>query len=84
MSDGAIDEAAQAEATKARSGIAALLTGYTIWGLLPLYLRALHGIPAPLIIAYRLVLCCVVVLVWLGVRRELSSVRAALSDARTR
>lgn len=72
------------DSTAARSGMSALLMGYTIWGLLPLYLRALHGLSALLIIAYRLVLACVLVLIWLRLRGELEGVRAALREPRTR
>jgi chloramphenicol-sensitive protein RarD len=47
-------------------------------------LHALQGLSAPLIIAYRLVLCCVFVMVWLRLRGELASVRAALIEPKTR
>jgi len=55
----------------------ALFGAYGIWGVLPLYFRALHGVAPPLIIAYRLVLSCALVLAWLAGRRELAAVRAA-------
>lgn len=72
------------KAVEARRGVAALLACAAIWGALPIYLHALRGLSAPLIIAYRLVLCCVFVLVWLRLRGELGTVRAALRDPGTR
>lgn len=71
-------------ARSGQAGIAALLTGYTIWGLFPLYFRALHGISATLIIAYRLVLACALVLSWLRLRGELRGVWDALRAPPTR
>jgi chloramphenicol-sensitive protein RarD len=71
-------------ADDARQGAVALLAGYTLWGFLPIYLHALTFLPAPLIIAYRIVLCCGFVLLWLRVRGELGSVRAALVDPAVR
>jgi chloramphenicol-sensitive protein RarD len=65
-------------------GLLALLGAFTIWGLLPLYLRALTAVPAGQIMAYRLVLCCVVVLAALAARGELAEVRAALRSRDTR
>jgi chloramphenicol-sensitive protein RarD len=61
-----------------------LLAGYTLWGVFPIYFRALQAVSPALIIAYRLVLCCVFVLVWLRIRGELSSVRDALTDRSSR
>jgi chloramphenicol-sensitive protein RarD len=75
---------ADPRAEDARRGVASLLAGAVLWGVLPIYLRALDGVPAPLIIAYRLVLCCVFVLAWLRLRRELHTVHAALSVPATR
>lgn len=60
-------------------GLPALLGAYTLWGVLPVYFRALHSVPPPLIIAYRLVLCCVLVLAWLAARGEIHAVRAAIA-----
>jgi len=74
----------ESKARDMRSGVAALLGCAAIWGALPIYLDALRGLSATLIIAYRLVLCCVFVVVWLRVRGELPHVRAALRDRSTR
>jgi chloramphenicol-sensitive protein RarD len=65
-------------------GLAATIAAFLIWGLLPLYLRLLHGVPALQIMAHRLVWCCVSVLLWLAARGELPRVRAALATPATR
>ncbi len=65
-------------------GLLALLGAFTIWGLLPLYLRALASVPALQILTYRAVLCCVVVLGFLALRGELGQVRQALANGATR
>jgi chloramphenicol-sensitive protein RarD len=70
----------RAEATDVRRGLAALVTAFVIWGLLPLYLRPLRGVPPTQIMAHRLVWCCVFVLGFLASRRELGRVRDALAD----
>ena len=72
------------KAVDVQRGVAALLGCAAIWGALPIYLHALQGLSATLIIAYRLVLCCVFVVAWLRVRGELATVRAALADRSTR
>jgi chloramphenicol-sensitive protein RarD len=63
----------------ARSGVFALFGAFAIWGLLPLYLHALREIAPLQIMAYRLVLCCAVVLTWLRLRGELRQVTSALA-----
>jgi chloramphenicol-sensitive protein RarD len=65
-------------------GLAALVGAFAIWGVLPLYLRLLRALPAPQIAAHRLVFCCVFVLGYLALRRDLAPVRAALIDRRIR
>ena len=61
-------------------GLAATIAAFLIWGLLPLYLHQLHAVPPVQIMAQRLVWCCVFVLAWLALRRELHHVRAALAN----
>jgi chloramphenicol-sensitive protein RarD len=65
-------------------GLAALFGAFGIWGLLPLYLRGLRGVPPTQIMAHRLVWCCAVVLAWLAVRGELGGVGRALRDGASR
>ncbi|MBB4613241.1 EamA family transporter RarD [Novosphingobium taihuense] len=65
-----------------RRGLAAALIAYVIWGLLPLYFKALHGVPPLELVGWRVVftvpVCCVIV--W--ARRQWPDVRAALADRR--
>lgn len=76
----------KARETPARSGggLAAAVTAFTIWGVLPLYLRPLTHLPATEIMAHRIVWCCLLALAWLAARRELGAVRAALANRGTR
>ena len=68
----------------AGSGLLAAIGAFTIWGVLPLYLKPLGSIPALEIMAHRIVWCCVLVFAWLAVRGELGAVRAALANPGTR
>jgi chloramphenicol-sensitive protein RarD len=67
-----------------RRGLWALVSAFTIWGLLPLYLRPLGAVPAEQIMAHRSLWCCVCVLGWLAIAGELGQVWRALGDASTR
>jgi chloramphenicol-sensitive protein RarD len=69
---------------EARRGLFALITAFTIWGILPLYLRPLHMIAPAQIMSHRLVWCCVFVLGWLRLRGSLAAVGAALTHRGTR
>lgn len=68
----------------AGSGLAAAVTAFAIWGLLPLYLKALASVPPLQIMSHRIVWCCVAAFAWLALRGELGAVRAALADPGTR
>jgi len=68
----------------AGSGLVAALGAFLIWGLFPLYLKPLSGVPAMQILAHRIVWCCLLVFAWLAWRGELASVRRALADPGTR
>jgi chloramphenicol-sensitive protein RarD len=65
-------------------GLAAAAGAFFIWGLMPLYLRALESVPVLELTAHRLVWGCIVAVLWLGARGELGAIRAALSDPNTR
>lgn len=56
----------------------AAISAFLIWGLLPLYLKQVADVPVLQVTAHRLVWGCIVALVWLAIRRELSGVRDAL------
>jgi chloramphenicol-sensitive protein RarD len=65
-------------------GVLALLGAFSIWGVLPLYLRELSRVSALDVVMYRLVFCCVFVLGWLGLRGQLGQVKSALARPATR
>ncbi|MFO1394540.1 MAG: EamA family transporter RarD [Steroidobacteraceae bacterium] len=71
---------ADADATRptGSSGLAAAVTAFAMWGVFPLYLKPLSGVPALQVMSHRIVWCCVVVFGWLAARNELSAVGAAL------
>jgi chloramphenicol-sensitive protein RarD len=75
---------AAAQHAEGRSGLAAAIAAFLMWGLLPLYLKPLSGVPTLQVMSHRIVWCCVLVLAWLAVRGELGSVRAALADPQSR
>jgi chloramphenicol-sensitive protein RarD len=65
---------------EATQGLSALACAFTIWGVLPLFIRVLRPVPALQITAHRMVFCCVFVLIFLRARGALSEVRAALIE----
>jgi chloramphenicol-sensitive protein RarD len=65
-------------------GLAAAASAFFIWGLLPLYLKALQGVPIVQITAHRLVWGCLFAFLWLQLRGEVGQVRTALRDPTTR
>jgi chloramphenicol-sensitive protein RarD len=65
-------------------GLAAAATAFFIWGLLPLYLKALQAVPIVQITAHRLVWGCLFAFLWLQLRGEVGQVLAALRDPNTR
>lgn len=66
------------------SGLAAACSAFLIWGLLPLYLKALQSVPVLQITAHRLVWGFVFAFGWLALRGETGRMRAALADPATR
>jgi len=62
-----------------RSGLAAAICAFLMWGLFPLYVRGIASVPPPQIIAHRIVWCSVFVLAWLAIRRELAAFGAAFA-----
>jgi chloramphenicol-sensitive protein RarD len=65
-------------------GLAAAATAFLIWGLLPLYLKALQSVPVLQVTAHRLVWGCAFAFAWLTLRKELGQVRSALRNPITR
>jgi len=68
--------------TSYRQGFIAAVAAFTMWGVLPLYLKPLHDINAITIIAHRLTWGFVCVIAWLALRGQLSGVLAALRQPR--
>lgn len=70
------------ESSTFRKGLAAALIAYVIWGLLPLYFKALHAVPPLELVGWRVVftvpVCCVIV--W--ARRQWPDVRVAIGNRR--
>jgi chloramphenicol-sensitive protein RarD len=69
---------------RAGAGLMAAIAAFTIWGVLPLYLKPLGALPALEIMAHRIVWSCVLVFAWLGMRGEIGAVRTALANPGTR
>lgn len=72
---------AAASATHASArGLAAAAAAFTIWGLLPVYLKPLHEVAAIQVIAHRVAWSCVFILGWMLARGELRELRATLTN----
>lgn len=65
-------------------GLAAAATAFLIWGLLPLYLKALQTVPVLQVTAHRLVWGFIFGFAWLALRREVGQLTAALGEPSTR
>src|SRR5207237_67349 len=63
-------------------GLAAATAAFSIWGLFPVYLHPLSGVPALQVIAHRVSWACVVLFGWLLLRGELATVSATLTNGR--
>ena len=64
----------------ASNGLVPTAAAFAIWGLFPLYFYPLRQVSAVQIIAHRLLWSCLFVLVWIALRRELSTLRATLAN----
>jgi chloramphenicol-sensitive protein RarD len=72
-----------AQASTARSGLAAGLTAYALWGVLPIYFKLLSGVPAAAIVAHRILWSLVVLALLAVATRGQSAIRAAIADRPT-
>ena len=77
---GAPDAASQKSA--ARTGLLAALTAYTLWGMFPLYLKALSSVPAVEILAHRILWSAPFGALILTARHQWKDVFAALRSPR--
>jgi len=60
-------------------GLAAATAAFTIWGLFPLYLHPLRGVPALQVIAHRITWSCLFLLAWMLLRGELGRLSVTLT-----
>jgi len=68
----------------AGAGLSAAIGAFTIWGVLPLYMKPLHDLSALEIMAHRIVWSCLLVFAWLAWRGDVGAVRTALANPGTR
>lgn len=61
-------------------GIWSALGAYICWGLFPIYWKFLSATPAPILLCHRVVWSCVVLLMVLGLTRQLHDLRRALTQ----
>lgn len=78
------DTTQAAQRPSAGTGLAAAIGAFVLWGVFPLYLKPLSGVPALQVTAHRIVWCVLLVYAWLALRGELGAVRRALADPGTR
>lgn len=65
-----------------RRGLATALGAYLMWGLLPLYFKALHAVPPLELVGWRVLFTLPVCLVIVHFRKLWAEVRAVLADGR--
>src|SRR3981081_3103871 len=63
-------------------GLAAATAAFSIWGLFPVYLHPLSGVPALQVIAHRVTWGCLFIFGWLLLRGELGRLSAPLTNTR--
>lgn len=63
-------------------GLAAATAAFSIWGLFPVYLHPLSGVPALQLIAHRVTWGCLFILGWMLLRGELAGLSATLTNSR--
>lgn len=67
---------------ESRAGIVFALAAYTLWGLLPIYWKALHGIPLGEVLAHRVLWSAATILLLLAALRRLPDLLLILRDRR--
>lgn len=70
----------QRKASPTRTGLVSAAAAFAIWGVFPLYFHPLNEVSAVQVIAHRVVWSCLTVFVWIALRGELTTIRAALAD----
>jgi chloramphenicol-sensitive protein RarD len=66
-----------------RAGIAYAVAAYGLWGVFPVYFKAVRTVPAFEVLAHRIIWSAAVLFLLLVLRREMGSVLAAIRDRRT-
>src|SRR5690606_19149943 len=61
------------------NGLADTADAFAIWGLFPIYLRALALVPALQLVAHRVAWACLLVLGWMAWRGQLAGLREVLA-----
>jgi len=69
-------------ARPATRGLAAATAAFSIWGLFPVYLHPLSGVPALQVIAHRVTWGCLFIFGWMLLRGELAGLSATLTNSR--
>jgi len=72
-----------ASGSEALRGVACAVGAYLIWGLTPVYWKALQAVPAIEILGHRAVWSAVFLILLLWLFRQLATARAAFADVRT-
>lgn len=65
-----------------RRGVWYAVGAYALWGLLPVYWKALHVVPALQVICHRVIWSCILLAALILLRREGAAFRAAVSSRR--
>ncbi|MDP1026925.1 EamA family transporter RarD [Sphingomonas sp. KR1UV-12] len=60
-----------------RTGLALGVVAYVLWGVLPIYFKLLHGVPAPQILAHRVIWSLLLLALVVVVLRRVGAIRAA-------
>ncbi|NMA70181.1 MAG: EamA family transporter RarD, partial [Desulfitobacterium sp.] len=68
------------ERTSIKMGVLYTIVAYILWGLFPIYWKALQDIPPDQILAHRIIWACVFVTLLLVLNRRLRDVRVVLRD----
>jgi len=69
--------------SQTRLGILMGVSAYTIWGVLPLFIRALHALPASAILAHRILWSLLILLGLASATRRWAAARIAAASPRT-
>lgn len=72
--------AADADSRRAATGAGLAVAAFGLWGMLPLYFKAVAAVPAPEVLAHRIVWSVAATAILLTLLRQWPGVRAALGD----